>query len=103
MFEKVGRLAEAAANTVGVSRRGFLGRLGQGALAAAGAVGGLLLFPRGARAGGSVVCCHYICKVKGYKTQFKTTCQAAGTACDPTSGSGCSLTTSSTAAKCGDC
>ena len=32
MFEKVGRLAEAAATHVGVSRRGFLGRLGRGGL-----------------------------------------------------------------------
>ncbi len=51
MFEKIGRLAETAANKVNVSRRGFLGRLGQGALAAAGAVGGLLALSNKARAG----------------------------------------------------
>jgi hypothetical protein len=51
MFEKIGRLAERAATKVGVSRRGFLGQLGRGALAAAGVVGGLLLLPRDARAG----------------------------------------------------
>ena len=36
MFDKIGRLAEKAANSVSVSRRGFLGRLGQVALGAAG-------------------------------------------------------------------
>src|SRR5262249_57221889 len=51
MFEKVGRLAEAAASRASVSRRGFLGRLGQGALAAAGVLGGLLLATR--QAGGA--------------------------------------------------
>jgi hypothetical protein len=35
-------LAERAASRPGVSRRGFLGWLGKGALAAAGAVGGVL-------------------------------------------------------------
>jgi hypothetical protein len=43
MFEKVGQAAETLATNVSQSRRGFLGRLGQGALVAAGAVGGLLL------------------------------------------------------------
>jgi hypothetical protein len=42
MFEKIGRLAEAAANNISMSRRGFLGRLGHGALASAGVLGGLL-------------------------------------------------------------
>jgi hypothetical protein len=42
MFEKIGRWAEAAATRVSVSRRGFLGRLGHGALASAGVLGGLL-------------------------------------------------------------
>lgn len=36
MFEKIGRLAEKTATNVNVSRRGFLGRLGNAALAAAG-------------------------------------------------------------------
>jgi hypothetical protein len=51
MFEKLGRAAERMATSVGESRRGFLGRLGRGALAAAGALGGLLLMPKEAQAG----------------------------------------------------
>jgi hypothetical protein len=60
MFERIGRLAEAAASNVGVSRRGFLGRLGQGALVAVGVLGGVLVSPKSALAGG-VLCCTYHC------------------------------------------
>ena len=82
MFDKIGRMAEAAANSISVSRRGFLGRLGQGALAAAGVLGGLLLFPRDALAGGSTVCCVYSCRKSGYLGYVqKTKCQPAGTTC----------------------
>jgi hypothetical protein len=41
MFEKITQLAEAAATHVSLSRRGFLGGLGQAALGAAGVVAGL--------------------------------------------------------------
>ena len=43
MLEKIGNLAENLATNVGVSRRGFLGWAGRGALAVAGvlAVGGI--------------------------------------------------------------
>ena len=51
MFEKIGRMAEKAANQVGVSRRGFLSQLGRGALATAGAVGALLALSKDAQAG----------------------------------------------------
>jgi hypothetical protein len=61
MFEKIGRLAETAVNNMSLSRRGFLDRLGQGALAALGVLGGAFLFGRGARAGGGVYCCKYEC------------------------------------------
>jgi hypothetical protein len=50
MFEKISQAAETLATHVSVSRRGFLGRLGQGALVAAGAVGGLLLMAGDVRA-----------------------------------------------------
>jgi hypothetical protein len=50
MFEKIGRYAEAVTIKAGQTRRGFLGRLGNGALGLAGLVGGFLLFPRQARA-----------------------------------------------------
>ena len=68
MFEKVGRVAETAATKVSLSRRCFLGRLGQGALAVTGVVGGLLAIPRAARARGGfdfqgcvLGCCEYWC------------------------------------------
>ena len=63
MFERIGRLAEAAASNVGVSRRGFLGRLGQSALGAVGVLAGLAATGATARAGGggSYVCCKWRC------------------------------------------
>jgi hypothetical protein len=78
MFEKVGRLAEAAATSASVSRRGFLGRLGRGALVTAGVLGGLLAIPRDARASDGLRncinrCCEATCG-KGDKT----------CSCDPT-------------------
>jgi hypothetical protein len=48
MFEKIGQVAEQAATSV--SRRQFLGRFGQSALAVAAAVGGLLALPEVAHA-----------------------------------------------------
>ena len=61
MFEKIGRLAETAANKVSVSRRGFLGRLGQSALGIAGVLTGLNATT--AKAGsGSYICCMWTCK-----------------------------------------
>jgi len=59
MFDKIGRLAEAAAGNVGMSRRGFLDRLGRAALVAAGVVSGLALSPGKAHAGSSCKCCYY--------------------------------------------
>jgi hypothetical protein len=56
MFEKIGRYAEALA-TSACTRRGFLARLGKGAMGVAGLVGGLLLFPRG---------CGYDCPDRGF-------------------------------------
>lgn len=50
MIEKIGNLAESMATRVSLSRRGFLGRLGQGALVAASAVSGLLLLSGDVRA-----------------------------------------------------
>jgi hypothetical protein len=83
MFEKIGRLAEAAANKVSVSRRGFLGRLGQGALAMTGVLGGLLAIPTAARAGGSYVCCTWTCNpgVGGKKNSTRSFCYPPGSHC----------------------
>ena len=57
MFEKIGRLAEAAASNVSLSRRGFLGRLGQAALGTSLVLGGLLVFPQVASAKQRGMCC----------------------------------------------
>jgi hypothetical protein len=59
MFEKIGRLAEAAVSNLSVSRRGFLGRLGQGALAVGAVLGGFTA-SASAQTGG-VLCCQYTC------------------------------------------
>jgi hypothetical protein len=83
MFEKIGRLAERAANEVGLSRRGFLGRVGQAALSAA-ALGSLLVLPRAARAGGAVVCCRYKCVKDAYcRGGGFSVCLPAGSTCTP--------------------
>jgi hypothetical protein len=80
MFDKIGRLAEKAADSISVSRRGFLGRLGRGAMV----VGALLAgFSTAAGQSGGVMCCSYGCRIGGryhrYSLKFK--CQAAGTTC----------------------
>jgi hypothetical protein len=56
MFDRVGDLAEKLATNV--SRRTFLGRLGQGALGLAAVIGGVLVFPAPGRADNSKqLCC----------------------------------------------
>jgi hypothetical protein len=50
MFESLKRRAEAEATKLAASRRGFLGRVGRGALVTAGALGALLAAPDPARA-----------------------------------------------------
>jgi hypothetical protein len=56
MFDKVGQAAESLATHV--SRRGFMGSLGKGALALAGVLGGVLAFSGRAQAqSGWVKCC----------------------------------------------
>jgi hypothetical protein len=61
MFKKIGRAAERMANNVGVSRRGFLGRLGQAALGTAAVLGGVLASPTGAQAFSFKKCFHRCC------------------------------------------
>ena len=58
MFEKLTRQAEQVATELSLSRRGFLGRTGRGALAAAGALGALLAAPNRAGANGHHPCDH---------------------------------------------
>jgi len=78
MFEKIGRLAEAAANNVSVSRRGFLARLGQSALGVVGVMAGLTATAASAK-GGSYVCCMWKCKIPTNSTV--KSCYPAGTNC----------------------
>ncbi|HZU36454.1 MAG TPA: hypothetical protein VFA18_11125 [Gemmataceae bacterium] len=104
MFDKISRLAEAAARNASVSRRGFLGQLGRGALAAAGVVSGLLFSAREAHAQGGVVCCYYRSyDRRSYSYHYKTVCQKAGTTCAPTVGGKWHSAGYSTAAACTDC
>lgn len=55
MFEKVSQVAEQVATSV--SRRGFLGKFGRGAMTLAASVGGLLALPGDAEAAGGARCC----------------------------------------------
>ena len=67
MFKKLTRQAEQVATELSLSRRGFLGRTGRGALAAAGALGAMLAAPNRAGAHGPDPChqckkdCHELC------------------------------------------
>ncbi len=87
MFEKISRMAEAAATNVSVSRRGFLGRLGQSALGVAAVLAGMNAVT--AQSGG-VVCCKYHCPSYSYNPYKKggpskvvfTTCLPAGSTCN---------------------
>jgi hypothetical protein len=101
MFERIGRLAEAAASNVGVSRRGFLGRLGQGALVAVGVLGGVLVSPKSALAS-SVFCCSYHCV--GFKGGHLRRCYTYG--CPGTTGTSyrpCYLMSQKTVSDCKHC
>jgi hypothetical protein len=78
MFEKFGRFAETLATSAGQSRRGFLGRLGKGAMGVAGLVGGVFLFPREAYAFRG---CGYDCPRCGFTIRA---CPPPGTPCPGT-------------------
>jgi hypothetical protein len=75
MFDRVGTLAEQVATNV--SRRAFLGRLGQGALGLAALLAGTLGLPGQSRAGGPLCC---LCFGYGGSSCVKTT---AGKGCRP--------------------
>jgi hypothetical protein len=65
MFEKFAQAAERAATSV--SRREFLGRLGNAAMGAAGAVGAIAFLPGTARASYPCWFCLYTCPGGGTK------------------------------------
>jgi hypothetical protein len=80
MFDRVSEAAEKLANNV--SRRAFMGGLGKGALALAGAMGAMLAFPRLVQAtvgcscnNGLYCCCQYDC---GNGNGFTTKCNGCG-------------------------
>jgi hypothetical protein len=77
MFDRVGDLAQRVATSV--SRRAFLGRLGQGALGLAAAIGGVLAVPGEAHAAGQW-CVFYAYGYGGcwYYTPVKGTCPCGG-------------------------
>ncbi len=64
MFDKIGRYAEAVTTSASLSRRGFLDRVAQAALATAGLLGSLFVLPNKARAG---TCDAYEC---GYQCRM---------------------------------
>jgi hypothetical protein len=102
MFDKIGRLAEAAANRIDVSRRGFLGRLGQGAMT----VGALLAGSSAAAGqGGRGVCCVYSCRKGGrsYHYVTKKKCQPAGTTCVEILNNDCGLVYGVPVTNCTNC
>jgi hypothetical protein len=66
MFDKVSEVAERVATNV--SRRAFLGRLGQGALGIAAAIGGALALPARAQAGSAHCCICYSPYYRCYQT-----------------------------------
>jgi hypothetical protein len=51
MFEPINRAADMVAANISLSRRGFIDRIGRAAMAAAGAIGGLLALPGQSQAG----------------------------------------------------
>jgi hypothetical protein len=76
MFEKIGRVAETMATRASLSRRRFLDRLGQGALAAVGLLGSAFVLSRDARASSSgLYCCRYeSCYLRGRSRGFIYRC-----------------------------
>jgi hypothetical protein len=101
MFEKIGRLAEGLATTVGTTRRGFLGRVGKSALGVAAALGALGV---AAAQSGGVVCCKYHCGHLPYRhDKAASVCLAAGSTCAAFVNEGCQLVNSSTKSDCSKC
>jgi hypothetical protein len=85
MFDKIGRVAETMATRVNLSRRGFLDRLGQGALAAVGLLGGAFVLSHGVRASSTgLYCCRYVWHCRdpyGRSTHSNYACYSGG--CPP--------------------
>jgi hypothetical protein len=77
MFERVGRLAEKTATEV--SRRAFLGGLGESALGLAAGIAGALAFPAQARAADKKYYCRYTCPNGTICMKFVRACSSCAT------------------------
>jgi hypothetical protein len=91
MFDKVGQVAERMATNV--SRRAFIGGLGKGALAVAGAMGAMIAFPglvqaRGCSCSNGVYICLYAC---ANGSQFTTGANGTNKTCCKAQYKGCAL------------
>jgi hypothetical protein len=75
MLKRIGQVAECVATKV--SRRAFLGKLGQGSLVVAGVLGGFLAFPSTSRAGKFKRCCFYgLCPGSCIRIKANQSCPA---------------------------
>lgn len=70
MFQQVRQAAEQAA--ISVSRRAFLGKLGQGALAIASLAGIFAALPSTSQAAGKLKCCTYWSEAYGFFSECHT-------------------------------
>jgi len=99
MLEKIGNLAERLATNVSLSRRGFLSRLGQGALAVGAVLGGISTAAAGP-GGTGVTCCYYRCGA-GRPYDYYTECRTRGPCPNPDPR--CRLIRKSHASNCTQC
>ena len=77
MFDKITNAAERLATNVSESRRGFLGRVGQAALGATGAVVGWLALPTQAQAASHFGYCGYLGTPHGPVARLSGICVAS--------------------------
>jgi hypothetical protein len=75
MFDKITRYAERVATSASLSRRGFLGRLGETALGVAGLVGALLVLSNRAEADHDLFpFCGFLCPDGSHVFTFRCPC-----------------------------
>jgi hypothetical protein len=100
MLEKIGNLAERLATNVSLSRRGFLSRLGQGALAVGAVLGGISTAAAAGSGGKGVTCCYYRCGTRPY--YYYTDCRTGGN-CPHPDDPRCRFIRKSRASDCSQC
>jgi hypothetical protein len=100
MFDQIGRYAETVAASASLSRRGFLDRVGQAALATAGVLGTLLVLPNKAHAGKcDAYECGYQCRTP-QKVEKVIYNQCGGCPANPFPGFNCTLNYSHITGRC---